>query len=185
MILALPERSMRGHVPLMASRTQQTPVQLEKLMLRKRYGLALAIVRDAHDHTQDTASLAHQPVMTSQNWGRYETGMAAGITDPVVRRNLLSAIGADEEEFQATLSVLREEDIPAGGKGRSMGARMSRMASAITAGTPAVTGEQRQAIFPLREGEVIITFPRHLTAEGRREMKRYLELLLESTDDAQ
>lgn len=172
----------------MATNTHQTAVQMEKLLLRKRYGLALAIVRDAHDHTQDTASAAMTPEMTPQNWGRYETGMAAGITDPIVRRNLLTAIGADEGEFQATLANLTDQDLPAGGKGRSQGGRMARMANAIAAGAgavPAPSSEKRQAIFPLREGEVVITFPRHLTAEGRREMKRYLELLLESTDDAQ
>lgn len=169
----------------MTSTRPRTPQQEEKLQLRKRYGVALALVREAHNQTQDSASAACDPEMTSQNWGRYETGSAAGITDPVVRRGLLEAIGADEAEFQTTLANLpADDDLPALSKGRGIGSRMARLAGAVTATNPApISPDRRQAIFPVRDGEVVITFPRHMTPEGRREMKQYLELLLASTDD--
>lgn len=159
----------------MNTRALKVDHDTERKTLRRLYGITVARMRDARGHTQESAAAAAQPDMSSQNWGRYETGMAAGITDPIMRRRLLTAIGATEEEFQAELARASGED--------TQSSRLNRLAGAISNDDARqISPESRQAVFPLSEGDLIVTFPRHLTAEGRKEMKRYLDLLMMTAD---
>lgn len=146
--------------------------------MRRAYGRALGRLREMKGHTQESAAEACTPTMSSQNFGRYEIGGAAGITDPLTRRRLLASIGATEEEFQTVLEEI------GGQEPRS--ARLARMATAAggvaEAGLP-FSADRRQAVFPLSDGDLVVSYPRNLSPEAKREMKRFLELLLATNEN--
>ncbi len=144
----------------------------ERRRMRKLYGAILAKLRDERGLTQEQASTAARPEMTAQNWARYEGGQAPSITDPIVRRRFLEAIGASEEDFQRELSNPTRAN-PAS-------ARVSRLSRAFEAmpESSRARDDRRQAVFPLSEGEVVISFPADLSPDGVEELKEYFNIFV-------
>lgn len=126
-------------------------------------GEALRILRDRLDITQEQAAEAMGVSRTA--WQNYEAGRAIVLrTD--MQTKLAAALDATREDL---LRVLRELQRAGGGH------------SALGLEEPGVVFSgpgRQQAIFPLSEGDVIVSYPANLSAAGFQELSDYLAIFL-------
>lgn len=152
----------------------------ERKAERRRVGQAIAALRITKGLTQDEAGARSRPPMTSQHWGNHETGNVRGIHEPPVLRKLLDAIGATQEELDREL--MRQDAV---GPAASRMSHMSRELSGFgeSAGRPFDVGI-REAVFPLRDGQVTLRFPADLSPGGFKELADYLAVFLKTNAPA-
>lgn len=129
----------------------------------REVGLALKTLRERQGVTQEAAAEAAGVTRTA--WQNYENGR------PVVLRTdmqakLARAVGSTRDEL---LRIIRET-----GRGEA-----PHSSTGFNEGGAIFSGPGRQqAIFPTPDGDVIISYPAHLSADGRRALKAYLDLFL-------
>lgn len=129
----------------------------------REVGEALRILREDRDVTQEQAAEAMHVSRTA--WQNYENGRSVVLRTDMQER-LARAVGARKQDL---LDVLRQ--LQRGGTSHS--ALALEETGAIFSGP----GRQ-QAIFPLDEGDVILSYPAKLTASGRAQLKAYLTIFL-------
>lgn len=128
-------------------------------------GRALKALRESRELTQQEA--ADRAGVTRTAWQNYESGRAVILRSDLQRR-LARSLGADEEEL-----ALHAESF------RNIGRRSTAASLSAHDRAQSFDGLPRgQAVFPLAEGEVVITFPQDLSREGFAEMAQYLSIFL-------
>lgn len=129
----------------------------------REVGDALRALRERRGFTQERAAEALRVSRTA--WQNYESGRPVVLrTDMQLR--LAQALGAKREDL---LAILREQQ----------GATASHSAFGVEETGMLFSGPGRQqAIFPLSEGDVIVSYPAGLTPDGFQELNDYLELFL-------
>jgi len=126
-------------------------------------GLALKRLRESRSMTQDQA--AERMGVTRTAWQNYESGRAVVMrTDHQVK--LAEALGAARADL---LNELRKIQV---GDGHSA------MAGVQDSGAIYAGPGRQQAVFPLDEGDVILSFPANLSPEGRQQLEDYLAVFL-------
>lgn len=143
-------------------RTEKTSAQEAR-----EIGAALKLLRERRGITQERASQAAGVTRTA--WQNYENGR------PVVLRTdlqgkLARALGATREQLLACQLEMQHGQIGGHAAGLEEPAQ-------IFAGP----GRQ-QAIFPTAQGDVIVTYPSHLTREGYQELANYFALFLKRAE---
>ncbi len=106
---------------------------------------------------------------TSQYWAMFERGLVRGIFQPETKRRLVQALN-DAGKAAPPLTVDDLEKLAAGGD------RPETVSNAATYGT-------RDAVFPTKDGDVVIRFPAHLSAFGKRQLRDYLAIFLADADE--
>ena len=124
-------------------------------------GEALRILRERLGVTQEAAAEAMEVSRTA--WQNYEGGRKVVLRTDMQMR-LAAAVGATRPDLLKVLKELQR----GGGKHSAIGVEEP---SAIFAG-PGRT----QAIFPTRDGEVIVSYPANLSPEGFRELAEFFSL---------
>lgn len=171
---ALAKETERRDYAFMATRTR--PGIDDETM---RLGRAIEALRRRLKLTQEQAGAAAEPQMTSQYWGMHETGRVPGIFKPAVQRKIIAALNAASGiEPPLTLDDL------AGAIDESVATeRLTRMARelqpvASPAGDRGPGPETLEAIFPTRDGRVVVRYPARLTAGGANDLETYLTAFL-------
>ena len=126
----------------------------------KALGRALKRLREARGLTQDQA--AEKLGVTRTAWQNYEGGRSV-IMRTDLQSRLVRALDASVEDL---LGMLRHEAHGHSAIGVSE-------AAAIYSGPG-----RRQAIFPLDEGDVILSFPANLSPESREQLEDHLAAFL-------
>lgn len=137
-------------------------------------GLALQMLRKEAGLSQEQASERVEPQLTKQAWGRYEGGEVKGLLTPDVQQRMAAALGHTRDEL-----LLVKERLALQGESYRPSFRPAtglRDRSRPWSGG----GDQRQAIFPTRDGEVVLTYPAELGEEGLAELSNYLRVFLTS-----
>ena len=144
----------------------------ERLIL----GRAIANLREAKGLSQATAADRATPPMTPQNWGNHETGKVAQLERTNVLRRVAEAIGVTLEDIE-----LERQRVAEGGGSPKSQARLRAVAGGVGEG-PARRFEtnRRSAVFPLLEGDAVLSFPQDLSPAGYRELADYLSVFLRS-----
>lgn len=124
-------------------------------------GEALRILRDRLGVTQEAAAEAMEVSRTA--WQNYEAGRKVVLRTDMQMR-LAGAIGATRQDLLQVLKQLQH----GGAKHSAIGVEEP---GAIYSG-PGRT----QAIFPTRDGEVIVSYPANLSPEGYRELAEFFSL---------
>lgn len=125
-------------------------------------GDALRILRERKGVTQERA--AEEMEVSRTAWQNYEAGRKVVLRTDMQMR-LAGAVGASREDL---LSVLKELQR---GESRHSAINSVEEPQAIFAG-PGRT----QAIFPTRDGDVIVSYPAQLSPEGYRELAEFFGL---------
>lgn len=127
----------------------------------KEIGRALKRLREDAGLTQDAA--AEGLGVTRTAWQNYEGGRAVILRTDLQAR-AAAALGRTRQDLLAALRQVQTG--PTHSSGVAEGA-------AIFAGPG-----RSQAVFPLDEGDVILSFPANLSAEGRQQLEDYLAVFL-------
>lgn len=130
----------------------------------REWGLALKLLRERKGLTQDQAAANRRVTRTA--WQNYESGRAV-VLRMDMQHGLAEALGGTRAEL---LDCLREVQRRSGTSQPQAG--MEEMGVVFSG-----PGRQ-QAIFPLAEGDVIISYPANLSAQGFKELQDYLTLFL-------
>ena len=146
----------RGRMP--TNTREQTSAEEARTM-----GRAIKALREARSLTQQDAAEALGVTRTA--WQNYENGRAVILRTDVQRR-LLKALGSDEDELAAHVASIQ-----------SLGRRTGQVVAMPERFDIQPRG---QAVFPLSEGDVVVTFPPDLSNEGFAELAEYLNLFLKA-----
>lgn len=125
----------------------------------REVGEAQRILRERRGVTQEQAAEAMRVSRTA--YQNYENGRQAVMRTDLQSR-MAEAVGATREDLLAVLRELQR------GQGHSRHSGLEEPA-AIYAGPG-----RAQAIFPTAAGDVIVSYPAHMTDEARRELSIYL-----------
>lgn len=141
----------------------QTPSEQARAL-----GRALRALRDHQGLTQQEA--ADRYGVSRNSWIAYENGERQLILRSDIQTRLAVALNCEREELMlqlAALTPIRQRPGVAG-----LGEVANR---------PFDLGPDRQqAVFPLAEGEVVMTFPADLSPAGVAELAQYLALFLKA-----
>lgn len=132
-----------------------------------RIGRAVARLRERRGMTQEAAAAAAQPQMTFQYWGMHERGQVPGIYKTERQRQLVQALDLTLQDLADELSGEADGD-----PGQD---RLARMARELNG------GDIKRAVFPLQDGEVVITLPANLTPAGFKQLSDYMAIFLRSS----
>jgi transcriptional regulator with XRE-family HTH domain len=158
---------MLAHNVEMPSRWRMPSIRAQSTSEQaKDMGRALKAMRDARGLTQQAA--AELMGVSRQTLQNYENGRAIILRIDVQTR-LARALGGERDELLSHLEVIQ-------GHGRVA----MRADGAQEATRPYDVGLNGQAVFPLREGKVTVTFPENLSPEGFAELADYLALFLKT-----
>lgn len=147
-------------------------------------GLAVKAIREGlRDHgvhvTQAMAADALDPPVTAQYWGLIEQGRVPQIRKPAYRQKLAEALNRAYAEAagRPLAPPVTPDDIAGVATASPQLARLARMARELVPHDPA---DRVEAVFPLREGEVVIQIPANLTPAGFRQLEDFFALFLKA-----
>lgn len=129
-------------------------------------GQAIRALRMHRGMSQQSAANAAQVTKTA--WQNYENGRAVVLRTDLQAR-LAKALGSDRRELMLQLAALT----PAA-------ERSSVSSFGVQDTGPGLDPFQQRAVFPLREGEVTLTFPADLSAESFIQLESYLSTFLKA-----
>lgn len=142
-------------------------------------GQALKAIRERlglrQPHVAEAAGL------TAQYVSMIETGKVPGLVKPATQRKIIEALNAalEARDGRAPSPPVTISDLDAelAGVGDTPRARLARIARELTT---APDPELRQAVFPVSDGDVVISFPAHMTPEGFKELEAYFAIFLKA-----
>ncbi len=154
--------SLAFRAPMAANDGDQRDREAERRAKAKAVGRALKRMREQSGMTQEEA--AEKVGITRTAYQNYENGREA-VLDGDLQQRLADALGGDRLE-------LLEAENP-----HLLAHRSSEVHEAATPfeGPTRRTG---RAVFPLDEGDVVISFPPELSPEGRERLADYLTVWL-------
>lgn len=129
-------------------------------------GQAIRALRMHRGMSQQSAANAAQVTKTA--WQNYENGRAVVLRTDLQAR-LAKALGSDRRELMLQLAALT----PAA-------ERSSVSSFGVQDTGPGLDPFLQRAVFPLREGEVTLTFPADLSAESFIQLESYLSTFLKA-----
>lgn len=152
----------------------------------RQLGGALRTLRDSLGLTQGQAGDAAEPVMTAQYWGMHETGKVPGIFKPSVQRKLIEALNKASEKDRATTGrppltvgdLQAALDAPPPPAGRM--ARLARELGGVAEPGAAYDASGAEAVFPTRDGAVVIRLPAAMTPEGFKDLEAYFAVFMQT-----
>lgn len=127
-------------------------------------GRALKLLRERSGLTQEAA--ADLMGVTKTAWANYEYGRAIVLRIDVQDR-LVKALGQSRKALDETLREITGLPAPE-----------YAHAGLEEAGAPFTGAAIKQAIFPLAEGDVTVSYPTNLSPASYRELHEYLTLFL-------
>lgn len=128
-------------------------------------GRALKVLRERQGHTQSSA--AEAAGITKTAWQNYENGRAIVLRTDVQQR-LAKALDSDRSELLKILSALT----PSAERNQLSTLGVAEPSHAFD------DAQVKRAVYPLREGDVTITFPADLSAESLDQLEQYLTLFI-------
>lgn len=147
------------HIPALAFAMPAAPTTSSSAAQSRDMGRALKLLRERSGLTQDAAAARMRVTKTA--WQNYENGRAIVLRSDFQQR-AAAALGHDVEALMATLREVSGHPPPA---------------PVIGVAEP-TSPFMQQAIFPLREGDVTVSYPANLSPQGFQELRDYLDLFL-------
>ncbi len=178
-MLSLATRDVVAHVRFMPKTTPADAAE------RKLLGRALALLRDREGLTQAEAAERFAKVIgkddfTPQAWGQYEAGKPKRMFYPEVQAQLAEVVGSTVEELLDERDRLREiaEISPVQERvGVREPVRLFESSSKASA--------RQQAIFPLPEGDIVLSYPAVLSEQSKRDLADYLKIFVRRLSGAE
>lgn len=128
-------------------------------------GHALRVLRTRQKLTQQQAADAMG--VTRGAWQNYETGRAIILRTDIQTR-LARALGTDRQELLLQLAA----QTPSG--------QRPQVSGLSDRDSPFEGPDRQKAVFPLPEGEIVLSFPTNLSPESFGEFSEFLALFLKS-----
>lgn len=150
---------------------------------------AVAVLRSRFGLKQHEAAAAAG--MSTQYWNMHETGKVPGIVKPATQRKLIDGLNAavkargeaDPGLTLGDLDAILHGDGPPGGDANGRLARMARELGGGRGERSQADLDTRQAVFPTRDGDVVIQFPASMSPAGFKDLEAYFAVFRATQDD--
>lgn len=133
---------------------------------------ALKVMREEAGLTQEEAGQRAEPRLSKQAWGLHENRRAKQLLTPGIQSRLAAALGGTRED----LLLIKDRIASMGSAYRPVPKAVRDLADRGREFEGALA--MRQAQFPTRDGDVILSYPRDLTPEGLNDLESYFTLFI-------
>lgn len=119
---------------------------------------ALRELREEGGYTQESAGASADPTYTRQGWSLVEAGEIKGLLTPDLQIRVMTAIGKTRDDLLARKEQLR-----------------------LSSGNPAparASGRVEQVVFLTADGQVTLSYPPKMTAEGLQDLQEQVGIFL-------